>query len=81
MEHRFLEVKSTLLFADFPGSSVVKSLPSNAGGCEFDPWLGGWDPTMLHGQKIEKALLSETIKILTAWKRQAEISKLQEVLR
>ena len=41
MEHRFLEVKSTVLFGDFPGGSVVKTLPFNAGGCGFDPWLGG----------------------------------------
>ena len=26
---------------DFPGGSVVKILPSNAGVCECDSWLGG----------------------------------------
>ena len=25
---------------DFPGSPVVKTSPSNAGGCRFDPWSG-----------------------------------------
>ena len=26
-------------FWDFPGGPVVKASHSNAGGCEFDPWL------------------------------------------
>lgn len=25
---------------DFPGSPVVKNLPSTAEGCMLDPWLG-----------------------------------------
>ena len=25
---------------DFPRGPVVKTSPSNAGGCRFDPWLG-----------------------------------------
>ena len=25
---------------DFPGGPVVKTLPSHAGGCGLDPWVG-----------------------------------------
>ena len=29
---------------DFPGSPVVNTLPSNAGGCRFHSWSGSEDP-------------------------------------
>ena len=39
----------------FPGGPVVKTLPANAAGCGFDPWLG---TKILHaaqgGQKLKK---------------------------
>ena len=48
---------------DFPGGSVVKNPPANAGDVKFDPWLGKipwrrkWQPTPVflpgkpHGQR------------------------------
>ena len=30
---------------DFPGSSVVMTLPFHFRGHEFNPWSGNWDPT------------------------------------
>ena len=32
-------------FGDFSGDPVVKTLPSNAWECWFDPWSGNKDPT------------------------------------
>ena len=45
------ERAKAVLSQDFPGGPVVKTLSSNARACEFDPWLGSYDPTCLTVKK------------------------------
>ena len=44
-EERIYFVQWKQNYKDFTGSPVVKTLPSNAGGCRFNPWPGRYDPT------------------------------------
>ena len=43
----FFMLSRSMLPAEFPGSPVVKTWPSN----DFDPWLGSQDPTNLEAKK------------------------------
>ena len=45
------ERAKAVLSQDFPGGPVVKTLSSDARACEFNPWLGSYDPTCLTVKK------------------------------
>ena len=53
---------------NFLGNSVVKTSPSNAGGCRFDSWSGSYDPTCLMTKKAKQKRSNTVTKSIKTFK-------------
>ena len=77
---KYLSLKMNKVW-DFPGSPVVKTLPSNEGGCGFNPWSGAKIPHVLQPKSQNIKQKQYCNKFNKDLKKKKKMSKLSYKVR